>query len=124
MKKFLSCILFFLISAYSFSQSFKVSGTLIDEETQNPLEAATIFMETVKDCTLITYTITDKNGRFSLEGNSSVKNVRVNISFVGYESFQKEIDLNTPVQDIGNIPISFSVSDLDEVVIKSRAPVT
>src|SRR5690554_2849009 len=123
MKQFLLRSLIFLISAYSFSQNFKVSGILIDKETQNPLEAATVFMETLRDSTLITYTISDRNGQFVLEGTSSVKNARVNISFVGYENFQREIELG-PNTDLGNIPLSFSVSSLDEVLIKSRAPVT
>lgn len=123
MKQFLLRSLIFLISAYSFSQNFKVSGILIDKETQNPLEAATVFMETLRDSTLITYTISDRNGQFVLEGTSSVKNARVNISFVGYENFQREIELG-PNMDLGNIPLSFSVSSLDEVLIKSRAPVT
>ncbi|HLW31523.1 MAG TPA: outer membrane beta-barrel protein [Aequorivita sp.] len=124
MKNLLLCIFIFFISVHSYSQNFKVSGTLIDEETQNPLEAATVFMETVQDSTLITYTITDRNGKFVLHGNTSVKKTRVNISFVGYRSFQKEIDLNRPVQDLGNIPIAVSVASLDEVVVKSRAPIT
>ncbi|WP_026452515.1 outer membrane beta-barrel protein [Aequorivita capsosiphonis] len=124
MKQILSVFLVFLISASSFSQNFKVSGTLIDKETRDPLEAATVFMETLKDSTLITYTITNRDGKFVLEGNTSVKKARVNISFVGYESFQKEIDLNKPVQDLGSIPIAVSVASLDEVIVKSRAPVT
>lgn len=124
MKRLLSCFLILFISSHSFSQNFKVSGALIDEETQNPLEAATVFLETAKDSTLITYTITDRNGKFALEGNTSAKNVRVNISFVGYVSFQKEIDLNKPIQNLGNIPIAVSVASLDEVIVKSRAPIT
>lgn len=124
MKHLFLLLLLSLISAPSFSQNFKVSGTLIDKETQSPLEAATVFMETVKDSTLITYTITDRNGKFLLEGNTSAKKARVNISFVGYESFQREIELNTPSQDMGKIPLSFSVASLDEVIVKSRAPVT
>lgn len=124
MKQSLVIFTFLFISAHSFSQNFKVSGTLLDEVTQAPLEAATVFMETLRDSTLITYTITDRNGKFILEGNTTVKNVRVNISFVGYESFQKELNLNNPVQDLGKIPLAFSVSSLDEVVIKSRAPIT
>lgn len=124
MKQLLSCLGILFITGFSFSQSFKVSGTLIDEETQVPLEAATVFMETIQDSTLITYTITDRNGKFVLEGKTSVRKARVNISFVGYESFQKEIDLNKSTQDIGNIPIAVSVASLDEVIIKSRAPVT
>lgn len=115
---------FFLNASLGFSQNFEVSGTLIDKESNAPLEAATVFMETVQDSTLITYTITDKNGKFVLNGNTSAKRARVNISFVGYENFQKEIDLNRPIQNLGNIPIEVSVSTLDEVHVKSRAPVT
>src|SRR5690554_292910 len=124
MKQFLVSILILFISANSFSQNFKVSGTLIDEETRDPLEAATVFMETAKDSTLLTYTITNRNGKFTLEGNSSVKKARVNISFVGYESFHREIDLTERIQDLGDIPIAFSIASLDEVVVKSRAPIT
>ncbi len=117
-------VVFFLIASLGFSQNFQVSGTLTDKEYSNPLEAATVFMETVKDSTLITYTITDRNGKFVLEGKTSEKNVRVNISFVGYENFQKELNLDKPIQDLGIIPISVSVANLDEVIVKSRAPVT
>src|SRR5690554_2260030 len=124
MKQFLVSILILFISANSFSQNFKVSGTLIDEETRDPLEAATVFMETAKDSTLLTYTITNRNGKFTLEGNSSVKKARVNISFVGYESFHREIDLTERIPDLGDIPIAFSIASLDEVVVKSRAPIT
>ena len=115
---------FFLNASLGFSQNFEVSGTLIDKESNAPLEAATVFMETLKDSTLITYTITDRNGKFTLKGNTSAKRARVNISFVGYKSFEKEIDLNTPIQNLGNIPIEVSVATLDEVHVRSRAPVT
>lgn len=124
MKNLLICFLVLFISANSFSQNFKVSGTLVDAETQEPLEAATVFMETLRDSTLITYTITDRMGKFVLEGNTSVKKARVNISFVGFNSFQQEIDLNTPTQDLGKIPLNFSVASLDEVILNSRAPIT
>lgn len=124
MKQFPLFLLILLFSAHSYSQSFKVSGTLIDDETKVPLEAATVFMETFQDSTLITYTITDRSGKFVLEGNTAVKNVRVNISFVGYETSQLQVDLNKSVQDLGKIPLSVSVASLDEVIVKSRAPVT
>ncbi|MCG2419731.1 outer membrane beta-barrel protein [Aequorivita sp. F47161] len=117
-------VLIFLFVSFGYSQNVEVSGTLIDNETRDPLEAATVFMETVKDSTLITYTITDKNGKFALEGKTSEKNVRVNISFVGYENFQKRINLDKPSHDLGIIPLSVSVASLDEVVVKSRAPIT
>jgi len=123
MKFILSC-LFFSISVLSYSQNFKVSGTLVDADDKKPLEAATVFMETFSDSTLITYTITDRNGKFVLEGKTGTKKVRVNISFVGYETIQKNIDLSQSIQDLGNIPMEVSVASLSEVIVKSRAPIT
>jgi hypothetical protein len=117
-------LLFSLFITLSYSQDFKVTGTLIDQDTQQPLEAATVFMETVKDSTLITYTITNKNGAFTLEGKNAVKDVQVNISFVGYATYEKKIDLSTSQQNLGTISIAPSVAELGEVLLKSRAPVT
>lgn len=124
MKQLLFCLLFVFISGFSYSQNFKVSGTLIDSETREPLESATVYMETVKDSTLITYTITDRNGKFTLEGRTAVERARVNISFVGYEDYHNVVELDPLVRDIGEIPMPISVSALQEVVIRSRAPVT
>lgn len=124
MKQFLSCITLLLVTSISFAQSFKVSGTLVDSETKDPLESATVFMETVRDSTLMTYTITDKNGKFTLEGKTSVERARVNISFVGYESHHEVVELNPSVKDMGEILLPVSIASLDAVVVRSRAPIT
>ena len=60
---------FLLISFVSISQSksFKISGTLLSEDDQNPMESATVYLERIKDSSLVTYTISDKKGYFSLE---------------------------------------------------------
>lgn len=115
---------FLFLSFYAQSQNFEITGVLKDKTTQQPLEAATVFVETVKDTTLVTYTITNAKGAFSLEGKTNNKNVSVNISFVGYESYRKIIDLTEPKVDLGDIFLDFSVASLDEVVVKSRAPIT
>ena len=122
--KFLLSAIFLSISIFSYSQNFKVSGTLVDADDKKPIEAATVFMETELDSTLITYTITDRSGRFTLEGKTGAKKVKVNISFVGYESVQKNIDLTESVQDLRTIPMDISIASLSEVVVKSRAPIT
>jgi len=117
--------LFFLFSSvFLQAQNFEVTGVLKDKTTKQPLEAATVFMETVKDTTLITYTITNAKGLFALEGKTNQKEVSVNISFVGYENYRKTIDLTNPKVDLGDIFLDFNVATLDEVVVKSRAPIT
>lgn len=124
MKKFL-CMLTLLCASMTFSQGnpFKISGTLISEEDQQPLESATIYLETLKDSTLVTYTISDKDGRFVLDNRTYEDSLNLTISYIGFETYTRTLK-------IGNGPIllktiSLETSNvLDEVIIRSRAPIT
>ncbi|MBN2868486.1 MAG: hypothetical protein JXK08_07435, partial [Flavobacteriaceae bacterium] len=62
-----------LYSSFSFSQSkdFKISGKIVAEEDNMPLEAATVYLERERDSSLVTYTISDKDGSFQLEDKTS-----------------------------------------------------
>jgi len=119
-------VLLFLCSLTSFSQlqPFKITGTLIDQDTQLPLESATVYVERAKDSTLVTYTITDQDGFFSVQERVAVKDLKVYISYVGFETFQKDITLTSEEIDLGIIQMKTNSNLLDEVVIKSRAPIT
>jgi hypothetical protein len=114
----------FFMSAFAKAQSYTVSGTLKDKDTSEKLEAATVFLETAKDSTLLTYTITNQRGEFQLEGRSQHKNARVNISFIGYDDYSAAVDLSKGSIDLGEIALATSLATLDEVVVKSRAPIT
>ncbi|RMB62896.1 TonB-dependent receptor [Dokdonia sinensis] len=114
----------FLFSAFAKAQSFSITGTLKDKETNQTLEAATVFLETVKDSTLVTYTITDQEGVFRLEGRSQEKRARVNVSFLGYKNYAKEVDLSQGAIKLGDISLEISAATLGEIVLKSRAPIT
>ncbi|QRM89374.1 outer membrane beta-barrel protein [Lacinutrix sp. WUR7] len=124
MKKIFSCIIF-LCATFSFSQTkdFKVSGTIISEIDNMPLESATVYLERVKDSSLITYTISDKKGSFTLEEKSADKKANLYVSYVGYQTYYKQVDLNTSGINLGQLNLIASNS-LDEVVIKSTAPIT
>mgnify|MGYP005999871027 FL=1 len=121
----------FIISAllctiFSFSQSkeFNIKGQVFDDLDQTPLEAATVYLERVKDSSLVTYTITDKDGSFSLEDASALESLNLLVSYVGYQSYKKKIDITKGgTIDLGKINLQIS-NALDEVVIKSSAPVT
>jgi len=114
------------ITSFSFSQSkeFKVTGKLIGSDDQAPLEAATIYMQRVKDSALVTYTISDKHGAFSLEDTTADEYLNLYISYVGYKTYFQKIKIDKPVYDLETIPLEINSSSLDEVVIKSVAPVT
>lgn len=119
---FLAGVLCF--SIFVKAQHFTITGILKDKESKLSLEAATVFLETVKDSTLIIYTITNQEGAFQLEGRSQVKDVRINISFLGYKNFDKQLDLSTGDIALGDIEVSLTANTLGEVILKSRSPVT
>lgn len=125
MKRF---ILFLVLSStlFSFSQSqpFKISGTVKADSSKTPLESATVYLERTKDSTLVTYTISDKNGNFTLEGKTYDKQLNLLISYVGYKTVKKPILINKEEINLESINMLIDNNALDEIIVKSRAPIT
>ena len=109
--------------SFSQSKSFKISGKILSEDNKEPLEAATVYVERVKDSSLVTYTISDKAGMFEIIDETYDEKLNLYIAYVGYKTFFKQITINKEVIDIGSVALSIS-NALDEVIIKSRSPIT
>ncbi len=126
MKKILLSIIF-LTSLNVIGQSYKfsITGKIQSKKGKNAIEAATIHLEKVKDSSVISYTISDEKGNFSLEGTSYHKNLKLFVSFIGMNSYRKKITLKkeTPI-DLGTIQLTEESNLLNEVVITSKAPIT
>ncbi|MCK0108710.1 outer membrane beta-barrel protein [Flavobacteriaceae bacterium S0825] len=125
MKQFIFALAFFCaFASYSQSKEFKISGTVISEAESTPLESATVHLERIKDSTLITYTISDKDGKFTLEGKSFDKDLNLFISYVGYRTHKQKIVLDKETITLDDIKLQTDDNALDEVVVTSRAPIT
>lgn len=127
MKKKLLFVLILFTSTLFFAQSypFKISGKIISEKEQLPIDAATVHIEKAKDSTVITYTISDSDGNFTLEGKSYNNKAKLFISYVGMNTYSKPIKLNEAKNlSLGNIVLKEQSNMLNEVVVKSRAPIT
>ena len=111
------------MTTFSQSNSFKISGKIVSAEDQSPLESATVHIERVKDSTVITYTISDKEGNFILEDKIADKTVNFYVSYVGHRTYFKSITLDKEVINLPAIDLEVS-NALDEVVITTAAPVT
>ncbi|TYB75916.1 outer membrane beta-barrel protein [Bizionia myxarmorum] len=124
MKIFFFLITFFAISiAFSQSRPIQISGKILSADEQLPLESATVHLERLSDSTVITYTITDKEGKFNLEDRISDKSLKIYVSYVGYRTYSQTISLANPVLNLEAISLDVS-NALDEVLIKSTAPIT
>ncbi len=118
--------LFFIALFLSFqvqSQEFIIKGIVIDAPSNLPLEASTIYAESIQDSTLITYTISEKNGAFALEGKTALKEVNLYFSYNGYKSIVKKIALKS-YTDLGVIEMEEQAQELKGVqVVGERVPI-
>ena len=97
---------------------FTVSGSVTDSETNVPLEYATISLKHKKFPDKIFGGITDENGKFSVEVNPGMYNIKID-----YISFESYVDDNLRVienTDIGNTALNLDVSMLDEVEVRAE----
>lgn len=123
MSKQILLITFLLSSFFALSQStYQFSGKIIDNVSKVPLESATIYLTSVKDSTIIDYTISDRNGNFTLKSRKTESGANFKISFNGYKNFTKKLDNILADKDFGIIGLSEQTSQLDEVVVKGEIP--
>ncbi|MDQ3049322.1 MAG: TonB-dependent receptor [Bacteroidota bacterium] len=96
--------------------SFTLKGKIVDETTGSPLEFATVALKKMRDSSLVSGTITDMKGDFTLEslppGGYSVE-----IAFIGYEKYTGKVVFrpqgSAPINDMGNIKLKPSAKLLE-----------
>jgi hypothetical protein len=116
--------LFFLIftSALFAQNTVTINGKIIEDSSKLPLESATVYITSVVDSTVIDYTISDKNGNFSLSTRKITQPVYFKVSFVGFQEYVQKLESLTTSRDFGVIKIRDQVNDLNEVVVQGQAP--
>jgi hypothetical protein len=117
-------IIMMLFSAMLFAQNRStLKGIVLDSVSKSPVEFVTVAIVNAKDTSLISYTITNKNGVFSLTGIPSNRETKLIVSAMGYITFRKLL-VFTPgeVKDIGALYLNNKF--LNEVVVKGeRTPI-
>ncbi len=124
-KLFFVFALLLITNLFSQSYQFKITGKINSDKEKTPIEAATIHLERIKDSSVVSYTISNEKGNFTLVGKSFHKDLKLFVSYVGMDNYSKNIPLNTKnIFDLGIITLKEESNLLNEVVIKSRAPIT
>ena len=120
---FLCTCIFFTFSSLQ-AQDFLIKGKIVDSKTKEPLDATTVYAEIIKDSTLVTYTISDQNGNFELEGKTAYKKLRVLFSYNGYKSLSMEVE-RKPLVELGTVQLEEAAMELNAVnVVAERVPIT
>lgn len=123
MPKIILFLVFFLFSiAASAQNSFTVKGIVKSKEINKPLEAATVYITSVKDSAVIDYSITEKNGNFSINIRKQTQPFVLKVASLGYSTYEKEYQNLASNLVVGEILMEDAVTTLGEVEIKSEAP--
>lgn len=105
---------FFILIAFIFlyttaNGQFKLSGQIVDEQTNETLAGVTLYLSDLKKGT-----VTDPQGRYVFE-KLKPGSYLLEISFSGYKKRVERIELNS--DSLRNFLLSQSVSELNEVVV-------
>ncbi|WP_149277634.1 outer membrane beta-barrel protein [Pareuzebyella sediminis] len=125
MPRFLLASFFSLIfCTISWSQEFKITGSVVDATSKQPLEATTVYAESLKDSALVAYTITNNTGFFELQDRTGLKELNIYFSYNGYKTLKMKIDLK-PTVNLGTVQLEEQAEELEEVnVVGERVPIT
>ncbi|BDS14275.1 outer membrane beta-barrel protein [Aureispira anguillae] len=113
-------LLVFLFGSHqqlSAQKTYDVKGTLTDEEG-NPLIAATVVLLQLADSSFADYGLSTDNGKFKLSAERN-KNYQLQISYVGYTPFLKDILLDKDY-DLATITLKESTNMLETAQIEAE----
>ena len=109
-----------MVSAVLFAQERKISGVLIDKESKEPVELATLQL-LKSDSTYVGGTVTNEKGEFTVQAPQNGKYL-LRITSVGYVTSVKRIEI---VEDhdlnMGNVTIVTDAIMLKEATVTAQA---
>ncbi|MDX1469920.1 MAG: outer membrane beta-barrel family protein [Flavobacteriaceae bacterium] len=108
-----------LLFTMAFSQEFRVSGKIVDSNT-NPVAFANILLLKATDSTTVTGTFTEEDGSFLLE-NIAADSYILNITYLGYAELMVPVSVNGSTE-LENIIMTEVTEGLDEVSVIARRP--
>ncbi|HMC00474.1 MAG TPA: carboxypeptidase-like regulatory domain-containing protein [Flavobacteriaceae bacterium] len=121
MTKTLLTILITIFCFYSLNaqppaiKEVTISGKVIDKETNQPLEYATIVFFSIKENKITTGGITDANGNFSISVQTGLYNITIEYISYGKQTISnKRIDLD---ENLGTFSLETDTESLEEVEI-------
>ncbi|MEB8345602.1 TonB-dependent receptor [Flavobacteriaceae bacterium KMM 6898] len=97
------------------SELVTISGTVLDKEYNEPLEYATLILQSVKNPEKVTGGITDINGKFSVETEPGMYNIR--LEYISYITFRLDNQRITSSKDLGTIKLGINVEQLEAVEV-------
>ncbi|MET0466525.1 MAG: outer membrane beta-barrel protein, partial [Chitinophagaceae bacterium] len=113
-----------LLPFISLAQKGQLSGTLMDTSGKKPIVYATVTVFSAKDTSIITYRLSDEQGKFKVPSLPFQKELRVVVTATGSSVWRKEFTLTeeAPSLDLGMLKLDPDVKEMEEVLVMSERP--
>ncbi len=123
MKKLIVLPLFLMAFLMSFAQRptgqraepITITGTVFDKDTGQPLEYATLILQSVRRPEMVTGGISGIDGKFSVETTPGQYHVRV--EYLSYKTYELKAQTYRSSVDLGTIQLEIDAQQLADVVV-------
>ncbi|OWW25559.1 TonB-dependent receptor [Zobellia sp. OII3] len=96
-------------------QPIKITGTVLDKDNGDPLEYATLVLQSVDNPEKVTGGITDIDGKFSVETLPGKYNISV--EYISYKTYKLPNQLLKESTDLGTVKLALDVAQLEGVEV-------
>ena len=123
--KCLLMLLMILFSPMAFAQQsgVNVTGSVVEQGSDTPIEQATVRLLNVKDSAMVRGVVSARNGSFTLK-NVKKGSYLLHITFIGYDPLYQPLQITgkkNPV-NVGKLELSDGAIELGEAVVIGKAP--
>ena len=114
-----------LFSPMAFAQQsgVNVTGSVVEQGSDTPIEQATVRLLNVKDSAMVRGVVSARNGSFTLK-NVKKGSYLLHITFIGYDPLYQPLQITgkkNPV-NVGKLELSDGAIELGEAVVIGKAP--
>ena len=123
--KCLLMLLMILFSPMAFAQQsgVNVTGSVVEQGSDTPIEQATVRLLNVKDSAMVRGVVSARNGSFTLK-NVKKGSYLLHITFIGYDPLYQPLQITgkkNPV-NVGKLELSDGAIELGEALVIGKAP--
>src|SRR6218665_1367298 len=126
MRKLLALLTLSLcfFGAYAQKADGSITGKLMDTTNKKPIADATISLLSTKDSSLVTFTLSNKQGQFDIKGLTT-GNYRLVITHQEYTEIKKTVSITEEKKqvDVGEVATANNVKEMAGVVVTNEAPI-
>ena len=108
---------------YSYESGVNVTGSVVEQGSDTPIEQATVRLLNVKDSAMVRGVVSARNGSFTLK-NVKKGSYLLHITFIGYDPLYQPLQIpgkKNPV-NVGKLELSDGAIELGEAVVIGKAP--